>query len=135
MRTTAPMLIVVTRTATIVMNATYCVAIRAKISYPQQASNTGFTMRDFHQSATDFVLGMTGGAVASAKAVVRQTETIESVLRTELVAIWQRDELPLEIVFEKIEEMERKGWEATLEWLGHFYMFESYRYMWDMTYV
>ena len=92
-------------------------------------------MSNMHQHTSDFVLGMTGGAVASEKASKRQTAAIESILRAELVAIWQRDELPLEVVFEKIEEMEKIGWEATLEWFGHFYVLESYRYMWDLTYV
>jgi len=92
-------------------------------------------MNDFHQNANDFILGMTAGAITCKKAGERQAKTIESVLRTELVAIWRRDELPLETVLEKIEEMEINGWESTLEWLGHFYLFESYRYMWDMTFA
>ena len=92
-------------------------------------------MSNTQQYTGDFVLGITDGAVASEEASKRQTATIESILRAELVAIWQRDELPLEVVFEIIEEMEKIGWEATLEWFGHFYVLESYRYMWDMTYV
>jgi len=91
-------------------------------------------MSNTQQYTGDFVLGITDGAVASEKASERQTAAIESFLRAEVLAMWQRDDLPLEDVLEKIEEMEKIGWEATLEWLGHCYLFESYRHVWDLTY-
>ena len=90
-------------------------------------------MKNIQKRGFDFVLGKTDGG-AGKKASERQYETIESVLRDELVAIWQRDDASLETVLEKIEEMGATSWHGTLEWLGHFYLFESYRYMWDMTY-
>jgi len=92
-------------------------------------------MSNTQQYTGDFVLGITDGAVASEEASERQTAAIESFLRAEVLAMWQRDDLPLEDVLEKIEEMEKIGWEATLEWLGHCYLFESYRHVWDLTYV
>jgi hypothetical protein len=92
-------------------------------------------MQNINKSTTDFVIGIPGSAVASENVSERQTATIENMVRNELIAIWQRDELPLDVVLDKVEELEKHGWMKVLEWLGHFYMWDSFQYLWDMTYV
>lgn len=91
-------------------------------------------MQKLLENTADFVIGMADGAMASDNARERQTALIENMVRQELIDIWRRDELPIEIVLGRIEELEKIGWRKTLEWLGHFYTWDSYRYMWDATF-
>lgn len=90
-------------------------------------------MMNYTSMNYDCVIGMACNSVAVTNPKARLSATIQSLLVSELLLIYQNDNLTLEIVLDKIEMMEETGWEMTLRWLGHFYTWESYREDWHMT--
>ena len=81
----------------------------------------------------DYAIGTADMNSAMKNPKARFYATVQSLLVSELISIWKRDELPFETVLDIIEEMAVCGWEPTLFWLGHFYFWESFRDEWDMT--
>lgn len=81
----------------------------------------------------DYVIGMAGTTAVITNPKAKLSATIQSLVISELLSIWQNDDLTLEVILDKIEMMEEIGWEMTLRWLGHFNTWESYREDWHMT--
>ena len=81
----------------------------------------------------DYAIGTADMNAFLASPKARFYATVQSLLVSELISIWKRDELPFETALDMIEAMDEGGWEPTLYWLGHFCFWESFRGEWDMT--
>lgn len=81
----------------------------------------------------DYVIGAADMSAGLVSPKSRVSATIKSLLISQVISLWQLDELPFETALDMIETMDKGGWEPTLYWLGHFCFWESFRDEWDMT--